>query len=174
MTNREIGELFTDLHKYLYVVIYNRLSDEVPKDYAYDCLQETFKTALEKKDDKKFNANPKGWLIVTAKYTVDNFNRTYKTYDKHYASEEDAKDIPYSHDLLEDLAFKMTIEDHILEKIKAELSSGDALFFKMRFEYKMEIDAIAKELEMKPGAVHTKISRVKKKARALLLKHSRE
>lgn len=172
MTIDEIGTIFYGLRKYLTVVIYNHLDDDCPKHYTDDCLQETFRIALEKRYDPKFNHNPKAWLVVAAKYVVDNFNRTYKTYEKHHAYDDEAINIPYSQDLIEDLAFKLEIENHILEKIKQDLSRDDALFFKMRFEYNMEVETIAKELEMKEGAVHTRLSRVKKKVKVLIKKYT--
>lgn len=168
MTIDEIGKIFYGLRKYLSVVIYNHLDDACPKHYTDDCLQETFRIALEKRFDPKFNRNPKAWLVVAAKHVVDNFNRTYKTYEKHHAYDEEALQIPYSQDLIEDMAFKLAIESHVLERIKRDLSRDDALFFKMRFEYNMEVADIARELQMRDGAVHTRISRVKKKVKDLI------
>lgn len=174
MNNHEIGALYKELHGYLFTLIQGRLFEGCPTDYAYDCLNEVFIIAIHKKDDPKFQSNPKQWLVKTAKFVVDNFNRKHVNRLRFHYSYYDMHTIPSKNDMIEDLAFKMAIEDHIMDKIKTELTAEDRVIYIMRFEELRELEDIAAELCMRKGTVSVRITRIKNRITKLIKKYTSE
>lgn len=171
MNDHEIGELYNELHRYLFTLIQNRLYDGCPHDYIYDCLNEVFIIALSKKQDPKFQADPKKWLVITARNVVDNFNRKTVNRLRFHQQEVEMDEIPDSNDILEDLALKIALEDDVLYKVKQELSSEERVLYTMRFEEGKTTKDIAKELGMRHGTISTRVNRLKKRLERLILRY---
>lgn len=168
MKNHEIGELYDELHGYLFTLIKGRLYDGCPEEDIYDCLNEVFIIALHKKNDPKFQANPKKWLVVTARNVVDNFNRKHLNRLRFHDSNLGMEEVEDSNDMLENLAFKIAVEEHVLEKIKMELSPEERVLYIMSFEERKTTKEIAKELGLKRGTISTRVNRVKKHVETLI------
>lgn len=171
MNDYEIGELYDELHRYLFTLIQNRLYDGCPLDYVYDCLNEVFIIALNKKQDPKFQANPKKWLVITARNVVDNFNRKTLNRLRFYQQDVELEEIQDTTDILETLALKIALEDHVIQKIKQDLSSEERILYTMRFEEGKSTKEIAKELGMRHGTVSTRVNRMKKNFKRLAEKY---
>lgn len=173
MTENQIGELFDRYSKYLLITISSRLFDGCPSDYAYDCLDEVFATALKKSDDAKFNADPGGWLVQTAKYTVDNFNRKTVNRLRFHQSNFDFSlyEIPVADTMLEDLAYKIALEDNIMELILNDLSTEDRVLYIMRYYQNIPPAEIGEELGLKTNTVKVRLTRLKEKVRKLIDKY---
>ena len=173
MTENQIGELFDRYSKYLLIVISNRLFKDCPPDYAYDCLDEVFAIALKKMNDEKFNADPDGWLVKTAQYVVDNFNRKTQNRLRFHDScfNFNTREIPAPDTMFEELAYKMALEDNIMDKILNDLSREDRVIFIMRYYQHKLPDEIAKELGMKTNAVKVCLTRLKSKVKKLVQKY---
>ena len=171
MNNHKIGALYDELYGYLFTLIKGRLYRGCLEDVVYDCLNEVFIIALRKKDDASFQENPKKWLVVTAKHVVDNYNRKHLNRIQNHHAEYDLSLRSDGTNMLEDLAFKIAVEENVLDTVKKELSADDRVLYIMRYEERKDIDAIAKELGMKRGTVFTRITRVKRKMEKLIRKY---
>ena len=163
-----IGELYGELRGYLVTLIRNRLFSGCPDDYVYDCLNDVFEIALRKQNDPGFQKNPKGWLIVTAKNVVDNFNLKTVKRLTFYQSDCEMDWIPDECDMLESLSYSLAMENHVLEQIKKDLSEEERLLFVMRYERKMSARDIAEELHLTSANVSTKLTRIKRKVTRLV------
>lgn len=173
MTENQIGELFDKYSRHLLIVISNRLFEGCPPDYAYDCLDEVFAIALRKSNDEKFNTNPGGWLVQTAKYVVDNFNRKTVNRLQFYQSNYNFNlhKIPATDTLMEDLVYKLALEENVMERILSDLSTKDRVIYIMRYYQNKEPSEIAKELCMNTNAVKVRLTRLKSKIRKLIKKY---
>lgn len=171
MNDHEIGELYDELHGYLFTLIQNRLYDGCPQDYIYDCLNEVFIIALSKKHDPRFQANPKKWLVVTARNVVDNFNRKTVNRLRFHQSDTEMDEIPASNDILEDLALKIALDEHVLDKIKQDLAPEERVLYIMRFEEGKTTKEIAQELGIRHGTISTRVNRMKKHFERLVSKY---
>ena len=168
MTSAEIGDLFEQLHKKLFVLITIRLYSGCPSDYAYDCLDEVFKIALEKRDDPKFNQNPEGWLYITADNVVKNFNRKENCHLAHIQTDHDFTRDAAPQNLIEDLVYKTALEKQIFRQVKSSLTRQERVIYQMRFIKHMELDDIAKELYMKKTSLKVTLARLKKKVERII------
>lgn len=171
MNDYEIGELYDELHRYLFTLIQNRIYDGCPHDYIYDCLNEVFIIALSKKHDPKFQANPKKWLVVTARNVVDNFNRKTLNRLRFYQQDVEMEELQDSNDIVENLALKAALEDNVIHKIKQELSSEERVLYIMRYEEGKTTKQIAKELGIRHGTISTRVNRMKKHFEKLVVKY---
>ena len=156
-----ISELYTELRGYLVTLIRNRLYAGCPEDYVYDCLNDVFEIALRKQFDSNFQRNPRGWLTIAAKNVVDNYNRKTVNRLNYYQFDCDMDRIPKEHDMIEDLAYQISLENNIFGQLKSYLSESDRQLYIMRFEKKMTPRAIAEELHVPINTVHTRLSRLK-------------
>lgn len=171
MNDHEIGALYNELHGYLFTLIQSRIYEGCPQDYIYDCLDEVFLIALGKKKDKKFRQNPKGWLIITAKHVVDNFNRKHKNRLRFHDPEVEVENLSVPQDFIEHLALKMALEDHLFDKIKTELSEEERVLYIMRFEENKTTKEIAQELGIRHGTISTRVNRMKNHVESLITKY---
>lgn len=171
MNDHEIGALYNELYGYLFTIIQNRIYEGCPQDYILDCLDEVFLIALRKKRDKNFRENPKGWLIITTRNVVDNFNRKHVNRLRFLESDVKMDNLTASHDIVEHLALKMALEDHVIDKIKQELSEEERVLYVMRFEEGKTTKEIAQELGIKHGTISTRVNRMKKHFERLIAKY---
>ena len=173
MTEQQIGELFRRYEKYLLTIILNRLYNGCPKDYAYDCLQDVFTIALEKKEDEKFNQNPTGWLTITAQNVVDNHNRKHTLRLRHYLTDLDIdiSTIPTSDYWFEDIAYRLALENNLWTQIFDSLKQSEQTIFIMRYYHEMSLDDISSQLGMSKNALYARLCRIQKRIRKLIKKH---
>ena len=69
---RGIELLYVDMYDLLFIYARNALKNE---SLAEEAIQETFRIACTKPDDLFSSSNPKGWIINTLKYTIQNTKR---------------------------------------------------------------------------------------------------
>lgn len=173
MTKAQFDELFRLHENYLLTVILGRLYEGCPSDFACDILQDVFTTALEKRTDEKFNHNPGGWLVVTARNKVDNFNRkeTNRMRFHESAYDFDLDDLTAITNMFEDLALKMAIEDGIMDKILNELKPDDRVLLIMRYFQNNSLDDIAADLGIPKNRLNVKINRMKAQVKKIIHKY---
>lgn len=70
---RKIELFYVDMYDLLFIYAQNALSNE---SLAEEAIQETFRIVCTKPDDLLSSPNPKGWIINTLKYTIQNIKRT--------------------------------------------------------------------------------------------------
>lgn len=158
-----IGNLYVELHSYLLTLIRNRIYTGCPDDYVYDCLNDIFEIAIKKQFDPNFLKNPRGWLIVTAKNVVDNYNRKNLNRLTYYQSDYDMDLITKEQDMTENLIYRLALENNIIEQAMDSLSEKERLLYQMRFEEEMKPNDIAKKLNLSLCAVNTRLTRLKAK-----------
>lgn len=76
MTKEErdmIGQLYTELYDFL---IGYALSSLKKESLAEEAVQETFRTACLKPEEVRSSPNPRGWLVKTLKFTINNMKKT--------------------------------------------------------------------------------------------------
>lgn len=69
---RGIELFYVDMYDLLFIYARNALKNE---SLAEEAIQETFRIACTKPDDLFSSSNPKGWIINTLKYTIQNTKR---------------------------------------------------------------------------------------------------
>ena len=163
-----IAELYEELRGYLLTLIRNRLFEGCPDDYAYDCLNDVFEIALKKQSEPSFQKNPRGWLIITAKHVVENFNRKTLNRLTFHQIDYDPDWQPGKVDMLENLTYKIAIEKNIMEQIKSGLSPEDGRLFELRYMKKMHPRDIAEELHITENSINVKLTRMKVRAKRVL------
>lgn len=161
--DNQIGELYVELYSYLLTLIRNRIYIGCPDDYVYDCLNDVFEVALRKQSDPNFQRNPKGWLIITTRNIVDNYNRKTLGRLSYYYLDYDMNGITREADMAEDLVYKVAMENHVIEKAMNTLSEPERKLYKMRYEEEMKPSDIANKLKLKPSAVNTRLTRLRSK-----------
>lgn len=176
MTEKQIGELFRHYEKYLLTVILNSLYEGCPLDFAYDCLHETFVIALEKQNDEKFNQNPSGWLVKTARFVVENFNRKSTNRLRFHVSDFnfDMNKLPAGTNMFEDLALNIAIEEKIWDKILKELEPDFRVVLIMRYYQEKPLDEIAAELGISKNLLKVRITRMKAQVKKIIKKYVSE
>lgn len=71
-----IGQLYRELYPSLLQYAQSRLGTQ---GHAEEAVQETFRIACAKADDLLKSSNPRGWLLNTLKYTLQNMIRSMDT-----------------------------------------------------------------------------------------------
>ena len=71
--NKYIEELYIEMFYPLSAYAQSALRD---KNLAEEAVQETFRIACVKVDSLKVSQNPKGWLMITLKYVIQNMKRS--------------------------------------------------------------------------------------------------
>ena len=158
-----ISELYIELYPYLLTLIRCRIYTGCPDDYIYDCLNDVFEIAIRKQSDPNFLRNPRGWIIVTARNVVDNYNRKTINRLSYYHMGYDMNSITREHDMTEDLVYKLAMENNIIDQALNSLSEKELKLYKMRFKDEMKPGDIADELDLKLCAVNTRLTRLKRK-----------
>ena len=70
---QRIEEFYLQMYDLLMIYARNALDNE---SLAEEAIQETFRIACTKPEDLIFSPNPKGWIINTLKYTIQNMKRS--------------------------------------------------------------------------------------------------
>lgn len=176
MTEHQIGELFKHYEHYLLAVIADRLYEGCPPDLVYDCLNDVFVIALEKKDDEKFNYNPPGWLTVTTQHVIDNYNRKQLNRLRFHETnfDFDLTQIPASEDWFEEIAYRVAIENKVWEKIMNELHPDDRVLLIMRYYQEMSLEDMASEIGISKNLLKVRLTRMKVHTRKLVKKYISE
>ncbi|MDO4556108.1 MAG: sigma-70 family RNA polymerase sigma factor [Lachnospiraceae bacterium] len=156
-----ISKLYMELGSYLFTLIKNRLYTGCPEDQIYDCLNDVFETALQKQSDPKFQQNPRGWLIITARNKVDNYNRKALRRLSHYQFDCDMTRIYSKKDMIEDLTYQMALENNIFGQLMDHLSEKERRLYTLRFEERLKPEEIASKLQTSKTNVNTSLSRLK-------------
>ena len=82
----EFNEMFRRNEAIVYNFIRYRILD---KSLAQDVLQETFYLAYKKWDILKDHPNQTGWLLETARYKIQEFNRKIKKLEEYWFDDLD-------------------------------------------------------------------------------------
>lgn len=163
-----ICSLYEEYSEYLATVIRNRLYHGCPSDYIYDCLNDTFEIAVKKQSDPAFRDHPKAWLVQTAKYVADNFNRKscYRNQFVDYSS--DIESVLHFSDLTEEFIYQECIQPKFLEHLRKSLSQNEKRLYYLRYERDLSHKQISKELNISVNAVNTRLHRLKTKIRQII------
>jgi RNA polymerase sigma-70 factor (ECF subfamily) len=121
---------------------------------AEDIVEETFKTAWQKIDELIASQNPNGWLINALKLHILKY---YEKRGKEHLEkrEYEAIEIPTETDFDNEISFLGKLSDDEMQIIKLKEAG-----------YKHE--EISSIMDLPPGTVHSKVTRIKEKLRNIL------
>lgn len=74
--NKMIEQLYLEMHDMLICYARSSLDEE---GLAEEAVQETFQVACQKPEEFCNSPNPKGWLVKTLKFTIQNMKRSRET-----------------------------------------------------------------------------------------------
>lgn len=169
-----IKNLYQDYGKYIYIFCLSRLKD---KDNAMDCMQETFRVALEKLVYSNTKIiKPKAWLTAIASFTIKSFIKKQAVLHKHVIPIDelaaDILNINYDEDLIIEKITSENIDmDKVIKDIKSTLSEKEYVLYQKHYIKKDTPSHLAEELNISYSAVTTRINRVKNKIIDIVKKH---
>ena len=70
---KRIEEFYLEMYDRLFIYARSALDNE---SLAEEAIQETFRIVCMKPEDLLFSPNPKGWIVNTLKYTIQNMKRS--------------------------------------------------------------------------------------------------
>lgn len=117
-----------------------------------DLAQETYLLALEEWDKLKDHPNPAGWLMVTARHLCAGYHR--HIYFRRESLEE-RDEIPY-----EEPAYNILLMEDLLESV---YNKKEQQIAKKYFLDGDNIEELARDLGITPGAFRTKIYRMRRR-----------
>jgi RNA polymerase sigma-70 factor (ECF subfamily) len=148
---RFFGELFIEMRGKLLRYAEAKIPD---KGNAEDIVEETFKTAWLKIDDLKASENPHGWLINALKIHI---LKHYNVHTKEHINMRETldTDIPACTVFDNEISFERT------------LTADEMQIAKLK-EAGYTHDEISSMMNVPPGTVHSKVSRIKDKLRKFM------
>jgi RNA polymerase sigma factor (sigma-70 family) len=168
----DIGYLYEEFSRTLIYVIESRIYPDCPKDYIYDCLNDVFTIAIQKQDDPSFQANPKGWLIITARYVVDNFNKKHYNHSSVLDPTYDTAAIPQKNmDLIENYIYKDFLNNTFQKFLTESLSKDEKYLYYLRYSEQLDLAQISEAFHITPNAANTRLSRLRAKIKQFIHKN---
>jgi len=159
------GEFYTQIYDKYYKFIYREvrklLYSEVNDDIT-SCAQETLLKVWEKIKILKKHKNIAGWLIITAKNIVMNFNKQYQLRE---SNESDLDIIEYTADE-NDFTEKIS-GDSAAEKILAHLSLDERKLYDYKYVARYSNEEIGDILGINPNAAASRNKRLLKKLKEI-------
>ena len=70
---RRIEAFYLEMYELLFIYARNTLGND---SLAEEAIQETFRIVCQKPEDLLSSPNPKGWIINTLKFTIQNIKRS--------------------------------------------------------------------------------------------------
>lgn len=152
-----------EIIKRYYTNIYNLCLFKLSYDKAdaENCTQEIF-IVLINKWEKVQNKNIYPWLLKTTHYTIKNYQRKKKTYDK-VVSLQDCIELPSDDGEVIDLVISDGEIEEYKQRILAELSSDERELYKAYFEDKLSYAQIAEKMGLKYATVQARTIKLKNK-----------
>lgn len=132
---------------------------------ANDCVQEAFLLFYKRLLGGEAFNNPRAFLYKTANIMVLRAKEEYFKNAKRSKSLEDAQEIPV---FLEAFSEKELDYGRIKEILINRLSENEQKLYKMKYEQKMPLAEIGKELSIAPAAVANRLSRLRTKIKAMI------
>lgn len=145
-------EMYYQLCAYAISVLNNR-------SLAEEAVQDTFRIACAKSDDILSSPNPKGWLLNTLKYAIQNVNRSRARINSMIVSSFDLVENTVAEDT-DTLSIDILYSD-IIDTAEYELLKNIAL-------EKYTMLEVAQELGISVEACKKRVQRAKKKLKKLL------
>lgn len=124
-------------------------------------VQDTFFTAMQKVDNLIKHANPRGWLIVTAR------NKMLDTMKRKMTTSE----IPTSMEELDKYESYRIVEEDGLSNFDEILTQQEIELLQKRWVEGYTIEQIAKKLSTKPSTVGMRLSRIYNKIKKSKIIH---
>ena len=90
---KAIENLYMEMYSQLFIYASNALTNRA---VAEEAVQDTFRIACSKADDLLGSENPKGWLVNTLKYVIQNIRRSQSRLEAMLASAFPVEGPPYS------------------------------------------------------------------------------
>ena len=166
-----IADLYAEFSSDLAHIVKNRLYDGCPNDHIYDCVNEVFLIAMQKQNDASFRNSPKGWLVITARNVVDNFNRKSRLRNSLSVYSYDIQQIPQYSDMTEDYIYKEFLNNDFIKFLNENLSKNEKYLYYLRYSRKMNLKEISNKLQISPNAVNTRLNRLRKKIKEFIRKN---
>jgi RNA polymerase sigma factor (sigma-70 family) len=167
-----IAFLYKEFSQTLIYVIKARIYPGCPKDYIYDCLNDVFTIAIQKQNEPAFLANPEGWLIITARYVVDNFNKKHYNHSSILDPTYDTEAIPQKNmDLIENYICKDFLNNAFRKFFKESLSKDEKYLYYLRYSEHRDLTQISEVLHITPNAVNTRLCRLRAKIKEFIHKN---
>ena len=147
--------------------------DDRYSDLIEECIQETYLQAVKSYETLKAHPNPKAWLFKVCINRLLPYAKLQRAHRERF---------PYSLDdpRSTEQVVSIDVADHIsdreaasemTEEIKATLSTSEMQIFDARFIKNLSIAETAEATALTQGNVRVIISRIRKKAKKLLLKN---
>lgn len=165
-----IAKLYAEFSVNLTYIIKSRLYIGCPDDYVYDCLNDVFLIAIQKRNDKSLQENPQGWLVITARNVVDNFNRKAYYQNKLVDHSSDMQEIPQQVDMIEDYIYRDCLNNDFLKYLNETLSKDEKYLYYLRYSQKLSLTEISEKLNITPNAVNTRLHRLRNKIKEFIRK----
>ena len=162
MSDKEFfDEIYEKYYKFIYREVRKLLYSEVNDDIT-SCTQETFIKAWEKIKILKKHKNVTGWLVITAKNIVMNFNKQYQLRESNEPDPNIIEYIPGEEDITEKVS-----GDLMAEKILAHLSLDERKLYDYKYVLGYNNEEIGEILGINSNAVASRNKRLVKKLKEI-------
>lgn len=161
-----IIKLYDEYYRFMYALvkasIYSKNEDDITA-----CVNDVFIKALAKADALKNHGNVKAWLVLTAKYTVMNFNKKYIRERKKQVQLDEAHDNICGESFTESVHDEMDFGDMNIQGVKKAildcLNSKEHELYSLKYEMNYDNPRIADKLGINENNVRARLSRLHKK-----------
>lgn len=154
--NRMIDELYREMFEKMKVYACCSLDNEA---LAEEAVQETFRIACQKPEQLCESANPRGWLVQTLKYTINNIKRNRETakriMEKYLMTQID--DFTFSEDRIDFHILYENVADTEELKLLAEMAIEGKSHLEMANSRGISVSACKKRVQRAKEALRKKI-----------------
>jgi RNA polymerase sigma-70 factor (ECF subfamily) len=163
--NRDfIAKIYQEHYEFVKLCVMNRIHTPKIADDVSSCVQDVFVAAMKAKGLEN-HPNIKGWLLLTVKNVVKNFNRQNvvrrKYYEYTFEPDINESEVPDFSDLLiERIEYERLEGLGIIEKIYESLSLNERDFYDLRYKKEFSIKKINEILDISKAAAATRCSRL--------------
>lgn len=154
--NRKIEELYLEMFEKLKVYACCSLDNEA---LAEEAVQETFRVACQKPEQLCESGNPRGWLVQTLKYTINNMrsNRATakRTVERYLITQ--IKDLPIPEDKLDLSILYENVTDTEEFKLLAEMAFEGRSHLEIASSRGISVSACKKRMQRAKEILRRKI-----------------
>ena len=162
MSDKEFfDEIYEKYEKNIYKRIKNTLYFKIEEDII-SCIDDTFYKAWVNIKKLRKHENIAGWLVITAKNIVMDFNKKYSIIRNHEADSNFMELIPHEEDFTEKISGEIEAE-----KILARLSKKDRNLYDFKYVTGYSNEEIGKILGITPSAVSDRIQKMLKRLKEI-------
>ena len=164
-----LNEAFENYSKAIEKFCIVRLGEE--RDYANDCVQETYCVFYRKLLDGTEFENPRAFLYKTANNMVLKAKDDYYKNAARTKSLDEADNIPvYIEEKVEDMLENDEVDiDEAKRILLSMLSVYELELYEMKYVRRLSLKEIAKTLDIAPTAVAMRTSRLRSKVKELII-----